>query len=760
MNFGFAQNQTQTIRGVVVDQTTQKELVGATIAIVETTIGTSTDETGHFKIEEVPVGRYEIAVNYLGYDKVIFSEILLESGKELVLDIGMNPSGTALNEVVVRGNSFNIRNQTFPAHELLTIEETLRLPATFFDPARLSLSYAGVSSTNDQANHRIVRGNSPNNNAWRLEGVEIVNPNHLSNGGTNTDRPARNGGGVNILSAQMLGSSTFVRGSFPAVYGNALSSVLDMSLRNGNDQKFEFTGQIGVVGIDLSAEGPISKKKKHSFLTNYRYSTLGLLGAAGVDLGDEAINFQDFALTVNLPFKNRRVLTLFGFFGSSQNRFSAKEVDEIVIQKDLSNILFESNMGAGGLKYRHTFTDQWKWGITSVFSSVVSNRSSEVDTFAMAQMLDQVELSTQKISTNVFAQYLITKNNQFEFGVTSTWLRDRNDNTFFTPEVSTTGGEIDGVLWQPYLDWTANFRNLFLNLGGRYVQFTFNNTNSIEPTTQLYYRFGENQNIGLSYGIQSQRQLPDIYRISTSNTSVNNNDLELSKAHHFSFWYENVLNEIRLKSEIYYQSLYDIPIASAENSFSAINIFEEVNSLQLVSNGTGRNYGVEISAQKYFTKNSFWLANLSLYESKYIGSDGIERDTRYNGNFVSNLTYGREFPYSKNGKDFILGINIRGSVAGGLRQTPINVELSEQLQRTIFINESAFSLQQSDYFKTDLRIYWKRNKKKFNSTLSLDIQNLTNQQNPSFQFFDTFQNQVLQEYQLGLIPILSYRIEF
>ena len=180
----------------------------------------------------------------------------------------------------------------------------------------------------------------------------------------------------------------------------------------------------------------------------------------------------------------------------------------------------------------------------------------------------------------------------------------------------------------------------------------------------------------------------------------------------------------------------------------------------LDNNGTGKNYGIELTVQKYFQKNTFWLANISLYESKYKGSDGIERDTRFNGNYIVNATYGKEFPYSKKGKDYILGVNLRMNLTGGLRESAIDEIASESAGKTIYEAAEAYTLKQKDIFKTDLRIYWKRNKKKFNSTLALDIQNVTNSKNESFKYYDTFLNEVEQQYQLGLIPILSYRIEF
>jgi len=617
------------------------------------------------------------------------------------------------------------RNSSF-----LTIEETLRLPATFFDPARLAFSYAGVTSTNDQANHMVVRGQSPNNNSWRLEGVEIVNPNHLSNGGTNTDRPARNGGGVNILSAQMLGNSTFIRGAFPVAYGNALSSVMDMSLRKGNDQVYEFTGQLGIIGVDLSAEGPISKKGKASFLTNYRYSTLGLLGAAGVDLGDEAINFQDFALTVAIPLWKKSDLTVFGFTGNSENKFSAKEKKDLEIQKDAQNIVFDSRNVTVGMKYRMTWGSKSKLGITSVLSSLESTRRSSIDTLESPVLLSITRLTTRKLSSNIFYDYKANQSHLFRIGMTSTFINDKT--SYFSSTGIILDAEVDGLLSQPYLNWEWSRGNITLAAGGRYTHFSFNNTTAIEPSTKILYTLSNNQNLGFSYGLQSQRQLPDLYRVSRESI-LDNRDLELSKAHHLSFWYEKLWSQLRFKSEIYYQSLYDIAIAADEpNSFSALNVFEEINFLDLVSEGTGTNYGLELSLQNYFSKNSFWMTNVSLFESTYVGSDRIQRNTRFNGNYVANIIYGREFLYSRKKKDCNLGINLRVTFAGGLRETPIDVIASQQEQQTVFIAEDAFSLQQSNLFKTDLRIYLKVNRKKFSSTVALDIQNVTNQQNPSF----------------------------
>jgi len=233
-------------------------------------------------------------------------------GKQIIQIIEMKANPYDLQTVTIAANASPSPIYSTPA---ITVEKTRRFPATFFDPARVMAAYPGVVNANDQANNMAVRGNSPNGILWRLEGLDIVNPNHTSNAGTLNDRATQNGGGVNILSAQMLGNSRFLMGALPADYGNVQSGILDMQLRDGNNQQSEFTNQVGLIGVDFAAEAPLSKAKKSSYLANYRFSTIGLLSALGMPLGDEEITFQDFSFKLAFPTKNAGKVSVFGFGG-------------------------------------------------------------------------------------------------------------------------------------------------------------------------------------------------------------------------------------------------------------------------------------------------------------------------------------------------------------------------------------------------------------------------------------------------------------
>ncbi|HHS95012.1 MAG TPA: TonB-dependent receptor, partial [Phaeodactylibacter sp.] len=234
---------TQVIRGTVVDAFTKTPIEGASLVLRggQSMKSCRSDSLGRFRLEEVVVGRYTLDLSHLAYVSLEVPELLVESGKELILELLLEEKAANLQEVVVAGQRWRGSPLSTVSTQRITVEEVQRLPATFDDPARLIGSYAGVVNVHDGANHISVRGNSPNSTAWRLEGGEIVNPNHLADAGTSGNRPAATGGGVNLLSAQMLDYATLYSGAFPADYGNALGGIMDMYFRQGNDEKHFFT---------------------------------------------------------------------------------------------------------------------------------------------------------------------------------------------------------------------------------------------------------------------------------------------------------------------------------------------------------------------------------------------------------------------------------------------------------------------------------------------------------------------------------------
>lgn len=755
---------TQTIRGKVTDNINEKPIVGASVLIVNTNNGVQSDNKGNFILDKIPTGRYQLKVSSIGYESQTVSEILLESGKEMIVEIRLQETANQLQEAVVKAPSANLSGAVTSIKNITT-EQIFRLPGTYLDPARLATAYAGVANSNDQANGMVVRGNSPNGVQWRLEGVEIVNPNHLSNAGTFSDRITQNSGGVNILSAQLLGNMNFLTGAFPAEYGNALSGVMDMRLRKGNDQKHEFIAQAGLIGIDVAAEGPFKKKKDGSptasYLVNYRYSFTGLLGLVGVTFGGEDIRFQDLSFNLNFPTKKAGTFTVFGMGGSSSNTFAAmRDTTQWLVQKDGFDINYTNRMGAAGATHNINLGKNILWKTTLVASGLKNAREAYVlskQTFQ--RFLTQAD-SSKKYRTS-FASSLTFKinvKNSIKIGLN---ISHQYDELYSRSNDGKAVGHSEGLVVQPYINWQVSpFPKLTANIGFHYLNYTFNKSKSVEPRASLSYQLSGNQSISFAYGLHSQLQVPQVYfaQINLNDNYLQNARLQFTKAQHYVLSHQfSFKRGSYFKTELYYQKIFNVPVTSLNPTFSTLNLVESFITEPLQNLGKGENYGIEFTFQQYLTNGFYALTNATLYNATYSGIDGIRRNSRYNGKYIFNLTFGKEWQNSKNR---MLGTSLRVVWLGGYYEREINEAASLENRRLIYKNAEAFTVKQPDYFRPDFRIYLKKSKQKYSRTLALDIQNIASYKNVSYSYYDILQRKIVKQYQLGLIPILSYRWEF
>jgi hypothetical protein len=752
----------QTLRGNISDQISKKPISGASISILNTNYGTISDHEGNYKIINVPAGRYQMKVSAVTYSEISIPELSIDMGKEKVLDLTLVEKVNNLSEVTVHPIASATINPT--CSRTFTVEETQRFAASFYDPARLVASFPGVTTTNDQANNISIRGNSPNALAWRLEGVEIVNPNHLTNAGTYTDRPMQNGGGTIILSAQMLGNSQFLSGAFSPEYGGSVGGMFDMRLRKGNNEKREYTVQTGLLGIDLSAEGPFTKKSKASYLLNYRYSFTGLLGVMGIPLGDEAIAYQDLSLNVNLPTKKIGNFTLFGMYGASSNDFKIETDSLKIFAKDYSAINFEAKMYAIGGTHEVTLSD--KMSLRTVFAiSEKENNRTELEKSKRASAFNgsiNDNLFNQRISFNTNLNYRVNNNSKLKIGIYLTNINDKSVHPGVSKSAPNYQAELSSNLIQPYINFQTNISSkLAVNAGLHYQFLTANSTKSIEPRANISYKIGDKSSLNFAYSLQGQMQLVSAYGQIAN--SINRN-LEFSKAHHYVLNFNKILkNDLRFKAELFLQNHFDVLTTLAKSPFSGMNLTDEYQFLAPLSNeGTAINKGVELSIEKYFQKKYYFLVSTTIYDAKYKGSDNIEISSRFNGKYAANFTAGKEWPWNKKAKNRVVGLNLRGIYQGGYSESPIDLASSKLYQRSISLDDSKniYIVKLPDYYRIDLRLSVKKQKQKYTRTLSLDIQNLTNHLNTAYFYYDWAKDQVIEKKQLGLIPVLNWRAEF
>ncbi|MGF1638803.1 MAG: carboxypeptidase-like regulatory domain-containing protein [Cyclobacteriaceae bacterium] len=778
---------TQTIKGQVIDKNLQMPLPGASIVVahLEPLTGTVSDQNGYFTLKNIPVGRVTLEISFVGYQTAILPNLLLSSGKELQLMIGLEEQIYTADEIIVRATDEKgevLNDMATVSARSFSIEESQRFAGARNDVSRMATNFAGVQAANDQVNDIVIRGNSPFGLLWRMEGVDIPNPNHFGQTGAT-------GGPVSMLNTNVMANSDFLTGAFPAEYGNAIAGAFDLNLRNGNYDKYEFLGQVGFNGFEAGAEGPISRKNKSSFIANYRYSVLGFMEAIGLNpgTGTGTPYYQDMSFKVNVPIKNVGNFSAFGMGGISRIDFinSKKAEDEVDFYTDgMDDIYYQVRTGVAGISQtfninKNTFAKATlavthMQNTTEVDSVLYENENNGPVTGIFRNYYGQ-NFINNKVFGSAYLQKRLGSRNSLKLGFMyqnmSFSLIDSAYNRLESAYFNYANSEGTTTLLQPYAQWQHKFsQKLMLNAGFMLQHLELNGSTSYEPRLGLKYQLQPNATISAAYGLHSQMvPLQTYFRASRDdqgNYFIPNKDLDFIKSHHLVLAYDKSLGNLwRIKAEVYYQSIFDAPVDVSPSSFSLLNAgsFSSVATDSLTNAGTGRNYGLELTLEKFLGQGYYMLMTTSFFDAKYTGSDGVLRSSAFDGGYVMNLLGGKEWKLNaKPGKQNIRKILIDGriSTAGGQRYTPVNVEASIENNATVFIEEQAFSEKFADYFRADLRVAYRIDTRRYAHEWALDIQNLSNHQNPFGMTFNRRAGEVITQNQLGIFPMVQYRIEF
>ena len=760
----FSQKFTQTIRGKVTDLATNAPIPYVSVLLMNTNQGTTTDSLGFFMLKNVTIGRYNIKASMVSYEPYVMEEVQISSSKELFLNISLKESFNALSEVEIRpriNKEVPLNNTATLSAKMLSVDEARRYAGGFDDPARLVSSFAGVSS-NVSNNAIVIRGNSPQSLQWKMEGIEIPNPNHFA------DMSTFGGGGLTALSSQLLANSDFFSGSMPAEYNNALSGVFDIFMRNGNNQKTEYTFQAGLLGIDASSEGPFRKGGRSAYLFNYRYSTLALLEPLMPENAD-GTTYQDLSFKLNFPTKKSGTFSLWGI-GLTDGSGAKAKTDSTLwkYDSDIENQNFKQYMGAAGLG--HTMNLSAKQFVKSTLAATINGINASTERMNSNALFEPLNKISNRNYSFVLSSFVNTKFNAKHFnktGFTATGLmydmllkEAENPGNSMQTIVSENGFS---TLLSAYTNSTLNFHGrTTLNLGINAQYFTLTGKYTLEPRAGIKYQLTHRQSLSFAYGLHSRIERLNYYFIKNSKYGEGaiNQNLDFSKSHHFVFGWQTSISELlHLKIESYYQKLFNVPVI-ADSSFSIINLQNDwFFADKLQNSGFGENYGLDITLDKYLSGGYYFMVTTSLFHSQYKGGDGIWRDTRYNRNYAFNFLFGKEWQVGKSQKN-VLGLNARLSYQGGDHYTPVNPLASDKAQEPVYFESMAFSEQFSPALTCHFTASYKINKAKSSHEISLKVINAT-----SYEEFTGFQynhrtHQVDEGREALMLPNLSYRIEF
>ncbi len=773
----FSQSITQTIRGTVVDKDSKSPLANVIIVLdkSEPSIGTAADIDGAFVLKNVPVGRQTLKISMIGYKPQMISDIQLNAAKEIVLTIELEENSTALDEVVVSAE--NVKDKTVNdmigiSGRTFSVDEANRFAGSQNDPSRMARNYAGVSGASDQRNDIIIRGNSPQGLLWRIEGIPVPNPNHFSGQGST-------GGPISIINYKMLSNSDFITGAFPAEYGNATSGVFDIKMRNGNNQRSERTLQLGALGLEALIEGPFSKNNQSSYLIGYRYSTLSILAKAGVKLGFASIPYyQDASFKFNFVTKKMGTFKLFGLGGISNTVFYDNKSDSTQFSpaNKGENVSFGSRTGILGLS--HTYFLNTNTYLKSTVAATYEGNGSKRDSINADQSLKRTGGFGYSNYKFVFSSYLnkkINARNTLQAGIILEQINYKTKDSLllYKPNI---GGAFWGYnndfngqtqLLQAYTQYKykANEKLIF-NAGLHFQYLTLNNRYAIEPRAAINYQVRANQTFSFGYGLHHQLQPYGMYfyknKNSNESTKETNKNIDFTRSNQLILGYDvNLGNDFRVKLETYYQYLSNIPVESTSSSYSVLNYgatFYNTYKDNLVNNGNGQNYGLELTLEKFFSHHFYFLSTTSLYQSTYKGSDGVSRNTAFNGNYVINALGGYELKLKRN---FSVLFDAKLTVAGGLRYSPIDIPASITNNEATYSDNAAYSKQNKTYFKPDFKLTIRKDfKRKVALEWALDIQNVVAYKNVYFNWYDKNTKSEHVVYQNGRFPTVQLKLEF
>ena len=733
-----------SVQGFVYEDLIEAPVAGALI-YVDGYYATTTNGYGSFQIADILPGRHRLRIEANGYQPYLETEWWIEAGKSKQFQFYIQPLTVTGDTVFIK--DFRL-DQLMRRNTVISVEEIDRFPASFNDPARLINTLPGVSTANDQANHAIIRGHSPNDMAWYLEGLEIINPNHLTNAGTPSDKPSLNGGGVNMISAQLMDRADFYAGGLPPNLGNALAGGINMELRPGNLEKFQYTAQAGLLGIDLAAEGPVVRDRV-SFLANYRYSTLGLLSALGVNLGDELITFQDASIHtyIQLP---RGHLKVFGMWGNSSNLFDGTTKDTIETFKDLYRIEYTNTVGIGGLVWQQLLGRRSLLRMGLAYSAIDAFRdASQVKGDILPINFAHDILKQSKLSLLAEWSWQASETHSVQAGLQA------NDHHFdgFSIDADLT----ETSLWQlaPYAQYQLQ-RDRWHVLAAVRTPMVSDHGPMVEPRLEVTLKPVNGHQLSASLQRQTQIHHPVVYLFHQQNPKP-------ADSWHYQFSYQYAWKSDRyVQLNAYLQQMDNLLTVASPLSYlvqqSSLNWFEDIPYGTYIPNSKAKISGIEGVFQQFLLKNWYYLVNASVYNVKFRNLEEPFTAGRFDQRYVAHATAGKEWKWEGSKKSHTVGVNIHLQQSGGLREAAIDLSTSRNLHRTVYDYSGGYVNALPAYFKTDLRVYWRRSTSRYSSLLSLDIQNLTNAKNEAYHYYDFYFDRISTQYQLGLIPVISYKL--
>ena len=735
---------TGNITGRVFDASTREPLPAANVVVVGTTIGAATDLNGEFTITNVPVGAQAVRATVLGYKPVIKTDLTVMPSKPVVMVFALVETTVELGEVTVTAEYFQKLSDRPVSLQTQSYEEIRRLPGGFEDVVRAISILPGVAQVQPGRNDLIVRGGAPSENLSVVDGIEISNINHFGTQGAS-------GGPLSFINLDFVTETAFSSGGFGARYGDKLSSVLTIDLRDGRSDRWRGKGTIAATQFGLNAEGPIGENGSIIFSARRSYLDF-IFRASGFAFVPE---YWDFLSKANYKLGRDDELSVLAIAALDNVKLFNDTPEK---RLDNSRILASSqNQVLGGIRWRHLFGKGF-WTVT-LGQTYVQFDTEQRDTL-LQPIFSNVSYE-HKSSLRADVLYQLTRTTELSFGVQVRVVRFSSD-MFLRPFWTNYGQRISvDALYETtalkagaFVQLSQQFGELQIIAGGRLDYFDLIDEKTVfSPRLALTYALGSVTNLNLSVG--RYHQSPSyIWLVS----DASNRALSFVGVGQYVAGIDHLLrSDTKLTLEAYAKNYFDYPASLTRPFLVMANTgagyggtddgFSSFGIDRLVSVGVGRSHGVELFLQK---KSSdlphYGLLSISYSRSEYKGIDGVYRPGSFDQRWIVNLGGGYVF----NEKWDLSG---KFRLATGRPYTPYNPDGTQVASRYN-------SLRIPANHSLDLRVERKWMFETWNLIVYLDVTNIYNRKPIDIPRYNEQTGQTENMGAIGIIPSIGVAAEF
>lgn len=738
-----------SIEGQVIDRNTRQEIIGARVELLGTSRGAVTDARGNFLITDLLPATYRLKISATDYKTAVKTDIAVSSAQNTKLVVELKLDSYQSDEVVViSAKPFDRSDDQRVSANALSREEVRRAPGALEDVSRMVQSLPGVTSNNDGANDIIARGGNPVENFTMIDGIEVANINHYSSQGTS-------GGAIGMINVDFLQDVNFSTGGFGVKYGDRLSSLMDLSYRDGDKRSTHGKMDFGLAGIGGIIETPIQEGKS-SILFSARKSYVDLLFKV---LGySNTPSYTNFNLKATYELSPAHRLSVIGLGGIESDRFRSAEEDSLVgTEADYEGWQAVVGVSHQWLLDKNTLLRTSLSGSSYTYKSRQDSAASvrkDAIPNAVAEARDREWILRTDFSHRLSSADLI------EIG--GTLRRPDTRNIASVPEFSDGFGNsrlltLDNFLSATkagfYAQYTKNIGRLGITAGARYDYFSFINTpHAVSPRLSASYELTNSLRVNAAVGLYQQAP-PLLWLMTGDNTGQ---DAKFMKAVHTIAGIEYFpVEDVKISVEVYNKAYSDYLNSLTNLYYTYANQNGNISAAYepVSPSSTGAARGIELFVHKKLTERFYAMISYSLSEVRFRSLDGVERpstfDTRQSATAIAGykLTAGLE-------------LSVKWRFTGGRPDTPLDEVESAAQGKTVLDATRFNAVRLPSYNRLDVRLDQRFSLFGLTAVGYLDLQNIYDQRNVQTVVWNNKTRAPESVYQFGFLPTFGLKLEF